>query len=148
MDGLFKSVLCRSVIGFALGLLAGAGILCLVPGAFTEGTAWPAICLISCPVYGAVAMGSTVVYDIERWSVARATLTHLLFTLGGLYLLGLAQGWLAFTLFGFFIPTAGFIAVYFLIWFVQWLTLRDKIRRVNRGMKEWKAMKNRTLENQ
>jgi len=147
VEGLFKSAVRRGLVGFALGLLAGAGILRLAnPGAFAEGGEAFFAHLLAGGVYGAVVMACTVAYDMERWSVTRATLAHLCVTLGGMYVLGLVQGWLRPTLIGFVVPTLGCVGVYILIWLVLWLSYRDKIRRMNRGMKDWKTLKNRTLE--
>lgn len=147
MDSLLKSALRRSVIGFALGLLAEIGILCLLsPGTFAEGAGRLAVCLFTGSLYGAIAVGASVAYDVDRWSLTRATLTHLLVALGGLYVLGLVQGWLTLSLYGFVVPTLGFIALYFLIWLAQSLSLRHKVRQMNLGLKDWKTPKNRTLE--
>lgn len=46
MDELLKSGLRRAAVGFALGLLAGTGILWLAnPGAFADGPGrWPCTC--------------------------------------------------------------------------------------------------------
>lgn len=146
MDPIYKNVLWRGALGFALGASVSMGVLYWVqPGAFAGGLSNGALLLftLSGGLYGAVAVGSTVVYDIERWSVARATLTHLLITLGGLYLLGLVQGWLAFTPLGFFVPTAGFVASYFLIWLVQCPSLRRKVTQLNRRLGARRRGRNR-----
>lgn len=143
VNRLLKSALRRGAIGFALGMLVDAGILCAVcPGVFA-GEAGPGTLIayfISSGLYGAVVMGATVAYDIERWSITRATLTHLFVALGGLYAMGLVQGWLTFSVFGFLVPTLGFIAAYFLIWLVQCLSYRRKVSQMNRTMKAWKSL--------
>lgn len=143
MDRLLRSALRRALIGFALGMLVGVAILCAAnPGAFA-GEASPGALishLVSSGLYGAVVMGATVAYDIERWSITRATLTHLFVALGGLYAMGIVQGWLTFSVFGFLVPTLGFIAAYFLIWLVQCLSYRRKISQMNRTMKTWKSL--------
>lgn len=132
VDGLFRSALRRAVIGFALGLLTGTGILCLTgPGALRGDLGQLALYQLSSSVYGAAVMGASVVYDVERWSVTRATLIHMLVTLGGLCLLGLAQGWLGPTLFGFVVPTIGCVVLYAVIWLIQYLSLRRRIEHVN-----------------
>ena len=140
MDGLFRGTLRRGAIGFALGLPVSAGIFCLThSGAFPGDMAPLVLSMLSGALFGAVVMAATVVYEIDRWSLTRATLTHLLVALGGMYLLGLVQGWLALTLTGFVAPTLCFVTVYAVIWLIQGLSLRDKIRRMNRGLAGWKA---------
>ena len=143
MNGLLKSALRRGAIGFALGVLVEVGILCAVsPGMFADkaGPGALIVCLVSSGLYGALGMGATVAYDIERWSITRATLTHLFVALGGLYALGMAQGWLTLSVLGFLVPTLGFIAAYFLIWLVQCLSYRRKVSQMNRTMKTWKRL--------
>ncbi len=143
MNGLLKSALRRGAIGFALGMLVDAGILCAVSPGMFAGEASPGAlitCLVTSGLYGALGMGATVTYDIERWSISRATLTHLFIALGGMYALGLAQGWLTFSVYGFLVPTLGFIAAYFLIWLVQCLSYRRKVSQMNRTMKAWKTL--------
>ncbi len=143
VNRLLKSALRRGAIGLALGVLADVGILCAVrPGVLAGEAGSGALIawLVSGGLYGAVVMGATVAYDIERWSITRATLTHLFVALGGLYAMGLVQGWLTFSVLGFLVPTLGFIAAYFLIWLVQCLSYRRKISQMNRTMKTWKSL--------
>lgn len=142
MNRLIKSALWRGVVGFALGMLAGVAILYLAcPDALAGAGPGALIAhFLLSGLYGALGVGATVVYDIERWSITRATLTHLCVTLGGLYALGLAQGWLALTALGFLVPTLGFIAVYALIWLFQYLSFRRKVSQMNQTVKAWKSL--------
>lgn len=139
MDPLLRSALRRGVLGFGLGLLADIGIMGLMrPGAFSGDAAALILHLLAGAVFGAVAMGCTVAYDVERWSVTRATLAHLCVTLGGMALLGLAP-----TPEGFVLPALACVAAYILIWLALYLSMRRKIRRMNRGVTAFKTMDGR-----
>ena len=139
MNGLFKSALRRCVIGFALGLVVSTVTLFMAgSGAFAGEAGAFAIRLLPGGVYGAVVMSCSVVYDVERWSIARATLIHFVVTLSGMYALGLAQEWLKVSLPGFVALTLGCVAIYILIWLFQWLSLRNKVQQINRGVKDCK----------
>lgn len=66
-----------TLIGLAGFVIGAAIVICLVllesqplQGAITH--------IVIGGIYGAVAMGSSVVYGIEKWSIARATATHFL----------------------------------------------------------------------
>ena len=147
MSRVFKSVLLRAFVGFALGALIGATILWLVRrGTVAEpmsaGTLFVNFLLSG--LYGALVVGATTFYAVERWSIARATLCHLFVTLAGLYALGLAQGWLAFTAPGFLILTASSVAFYFLIWLAQYLSYRRRIGQMNRCVRVLKDAQNRS----
>lgn len=143
MDKTVRDGLLLGAIGFALGVLVGAAILALLihhaPGGRTDPEALIRFILFS-GVYGALGMGASVVYRLERWSITRATVTHLLIALGGLYALGLAQGWLSPSVRGMLLPTLGFIAVYFLIWLAQYLAYRREVSRMNQGVKALKSL--------
>lgn len=140
MDRLFKSAVLRGMIGFVLGGLVSVGILCWASSEALGGDAGRlASHLLAGGLYGAAVMGATTLYDIERWSLARATLAHLSVALVGLYIVGLAQGWLTPSLLRLLVPTLAALALYFLIWIVQYLSYRRKIDQMNRGVKGLKG---------
>lgn len=121
VKALWRSAIFRAVIGASLGMLVGL-LLCQGWGGSPLSTVLPN------GAYGGLVMGTTVAYDIERWSLTRSTLCHLLITLGGFCALGLAQGWLAG------VPwwlAVAFVAAYFLIWLAQWIICCRRVRSMN-----------------
>lgn len=121
MKTLLRGALFRAMIGTALGMLAGV-LLCQRIDLSPLGI------MLTGGAYGGIVMGATVLYDIERWSLTRATLCHLLVTLAGFCALGLIQGWLSRV--PPWMPLV-FIAVYFAIWLVQWMTCYQCVCRIN-----------------
>ena len=82
-------------------------------------------------IHGAVCVGTVIIYNIETWSILRATLTHFFITLTSFYILGFLQGWLEFGSLGFFCITAGFVVAYFIIWFVNYISYKKAVNKLN-----------------
>ncbi len=135
---MWKKAVLLGALGYAVGLVIGVIIfLCNSSRNFAE--TLPYILLSGIP--GAVAMGSSVIYGVEKWSVARATVTHFLITFGCLYLVGFALGWFRFGEPAFWIFTAAMIAAYFLIWLIQYMAYKRQVRKMNEDLRKWKARK-------
>ena len=133
---MWKKAVLLGALGYAIGIVIGVVIfLCNSSRGFAE--ALPYILLRGIP--GAVAMGSTVIYEIEKWSIARATVTHFLITFGCLYLVGFVLEWFRFGNPVFWIFTGTMLAAYFLIWLVQYLACKRKIRKMNEDLRKWKS---------
>ena len=92
---MYRKAMLLGLLGYAAGCLIGLVIgLCAGEMSFRE--ALPNILLGGIP--GALAMGSSVVYGIEKWSILRATATHFVITMGALLFGGsaaAARGWYA-----------------------------------------------------
>lgn len=142
VNGLLKSALRRAVVGFALGMLVSAGILCMAhPGAFAGDTGALVLNLLSGGLLGAVNTGTTTLYTLESWGLLRCTLTHFAIAMASVCVVGFSLGWLSlrdrFTLW----MLAGCIALYFVIWLVQFLSMRSRVRQINRDLKTWKRLR-------
>ena len=92
-------------------------------------------------IYSAVVTGSSIVYDIEEWSIARATATHFLLSFSLYFLLVLSMGWFRLDDPVFWIVIAVMVVIYVLIWLFQYLSYKRKIREMNHDLKIWKSTK-------
>ncbi len=126
MKTYWRSALFRAVLGVPLGVTVGL-VLILSHDAPLLSSVIPA------SLYGALVMGATVVYDIEAWSLTRSTICHLLITLAGFCALGLIQRWLANVPLWMLIV---FLAVYFFIWLIQWGICYQRVRCMNRALRD------------
>ena len=90
-------------------------------------------------VYGMIAMGSSVLYDIDQWSITRSTVTHFLIIYGSFLGMALIQGWFRITLFNFWIPTIAFVVCYAVIWWVSFKHYQRKVKRMNLELRAWKS---------
>ena len=130
-----KKAIWLALLGYALG--CGIGVFfALRSGNFSLKTSLPRILLGGIP--GAVAMASTVIYDIEEWSLLRATVTHFVIVMGviifGCFVLDWFEPWSL----SFWIMIAVEAVAYFIIWLIMYLGYRGQIRKLNEMLKESK----------
>ena len=144
MKELRKKALILSIAGFILGVLIGIAFLIILDDGTlkNENTVGKILYLMTCGLYGALAWGSSVIYGIESWSILRCTVTHGLITFGGLTMFFgvlIATGWMKKPSFGAaLIMLIMFLLVYFLIWLIQFMIYRRKVKKMNLKLREWK----------
>ena len=80
-------------------------------------------------IYGAVAMGGSVVYEIESWSVMRATLTHYLTVFVSFLIVNRLLGWFPGRVVIIAIITG--TVVYSLIWLFEYAVWKLQVRELN-----------------
>ena len=135
---LWKKATLLGLAGFALGVLTGIGFM-LARSSEGLKAAFPNLLLSG--IYSAVVTGSSIVYDIEEWSIARATATHFLLSFSLYFLLVLSMGWFRLDDPVFWIVIAVMVVIYVLIWLFQYLSYKRKIREMNHDLKIWKSTK-------
>ena len=143
MNDLIKKAIRRALFGFELGL--AVGIILMLTGTFDylppEGKAVKlVICMIVSGLMGSLGMGMTVVFEIESWSIARATFTHMGAVIVGYLLMGWIEGWFKYSdsPVDLIITAVCIIAAYFVIWMVMYLKSKSQIRKINEDLKEIK----------
>lgn len=124
-----------SALGFSIGLLIGAVMYVIFasPEDLLNRGALMAQ-LIGSGIYGAIAMGGSAVYDIESWSLLRATLTHYIMTFGSFFVVNFLLRW--FGGLGTLIAFLAFSGAYFVIWIIQYTLWRREIRKINEDLSE------------
>lgn len=142
MRAFWKQTAILAATGFALGLLVG---LCFLTasgiGAYyaQHGLGRLMLYLALSGVLGAVNMGSSTIYSLERWGLLRCTLTHFCITITSVCAVGFILGWLSLNKPGTLWMLAGCTVVYFIIWLVMYLIYKRQIRRINAALRRWKA---------
>ncbi len=124
-----------SMLGFSIGLIIGAVMYVAFASAdeITTGEGLLAQ-LIGSGIYGAIPMGGVIAYDIERWSLLRATLTHYILTFAAFFVVNLILGW--FGGIGLLIAFLALSGAYFVIWIIMYTTWRREIRKINEELSE------------
>lgn len=87
-------------------------------------------------VYGAIMAGISVIWDMDRWSILRQTVTHFaactLATLPAAYLLH----WVEHSVGGVLSYFGIFAAVYVCIWLGSYSSMKRKVEQMNRRVSE------------
>jgi len=94
-------------------------------------------------IYGAVACVSSLLYEIEKWSIARITATHFLSMIILFCLVAFSMGWFTPADSVFWITIGVMAAVYILIWLFMYLSCRREIQKMNDSLEKLKSQKER-----
>lgn len=148
MSKIKKKAVILSIIGFLVGITIGLFISLVTESSEDDYISLPISLfrLFIGGLYGSVSMGASIVYDIEKWSITRATITHFGITLVGFYSMGTIQGWLIFGDTLFLIVTVAFIVTYFIIWLANFLTYKAAVGRMNKILEKTKEKKSSRRE--
>ena len=142
MEAIWKKAVILGAIGMILGIFIGAGFWYLMSGEAPEtSTSLNAMMLhlLLSGVLGMVANGSSVIYEIEEWSIVRATITHFIIAMGAFYVIAFTLGWFSPADPACWIMSVILVFVYFLIWMIQSLIFKHKVKRMNEELRKWKS---------
>ena len=143
-----KQILLRSALGFPLGVCISNGILLIFAVCFGEyfpcapdcaarfgsEVAGAAVQFFLSGLVGAVFAGSSVIWEVESWSLLRATDTHFCITTPTFWVVSLLLGWCGLNLWGALSYLGIFLAIYVSIWLSQYFAYRRKIEKINRNL--------------
>lgn len=87
-------------------------------------------------IYGAAMAGASLVWQKESWSILRQTLSHLAIISLTTFPVAWFLDWMGHSLGGVLVYFGIFLAVYFIIWLVQYLAMRSRIKKMNRYIKQ------------
>ena len=129
-----KNVLLRGLFGIPTGIAIGYVITVMMSAFWGDGSYYPCV-----PAF-VDAMGSeiravvvqTVVWEVDRWSLAGQTAAYFLITLGSVLPVAYAAYWMERSVAGVLGYIAIFCAIFVGIWIFQYLGWRAKINRINK----------------
>ncbi|NLJ70844.1 MAG: DUF3021 domain-containing protein [Clostridiaceae bacterium] len=138
--GIFAGALVAHLITFLVNYLSRDQYLVCMPK-LTErfGLAGAVIVqTILGALFGMIALGGTCLFDIEKWSLLRASATHCAFILVTYIIVGLRLHWLSFNIKPILIMTGIIVFVYALIWLIMYVVWKREIKELNRLVEEYK----------
>lgn len=94
-------------------------------------------------LYGAVWAGASLIWETERWSLLKMTVTHLLICSFATFPAAYFMHWMDHSISGILLYFGFFLFVYALIWVSQYASMKKKIDAINRKMKENTAKQSR-----
>ena len=134
-----KKAILLGLIGYVCGCVIGL-FFALQNENCNIREALPSILLGGIP--GAIAMGSAVIYDIEEWSLLRATATHFLVVMGVILFACFLLKWFPPWSPAFWIMLAAELVGYVIIWLIMYYCFRKKVRELNEMLKESREKEN------
>lgn len=142
-----KKVFLRCLMGAPLGLAISYCVTILISLAIADGHYYPTVPeLISdcggemnavlvqtvCSLlYGAAWAGASVIWEMERWSLLRMTVTHLLICSSATFPIAYFLHWMNHSTTGILSYFGIFLAIYLCIWLTQFFAIRKKVRQIN-----------------
>lgn len=82
-------------------------------------------------LYGAVWVGSTVIWQIDKWSILKQNIIHFLITSIVVFPIAYVTGWMMHTPLGILIYFGTFLIVYAIIWLTQYFAIKKNIKKMN-----------------
>lgn len=148
-----KKILVRSLLGAPIGVTISLIItiifsLCLGHGEYFpaphELISWCAgnetsaviVQLICSLIVGAICGGSSVLWEIEKWSLLKQTLVHFVVIIIPFFGIGYIMNWMPHYLFGALGYIGGFIVIYIIMWCSLYFSIKAKIKKMNKQLKE------------
>lgn len=143
----------RALTGFLIGAVAGNVIMLLMTylaggpvGIVSDELVLhlglvPGILLqtVLSGLYGAVCVGGTVFYDIENWSLLKATALHYVSIMASFLFVSLVLRWLPPSIDVYLVVFLMFSIVFAVIWIVMYLKWKRKISEMNLELDRYKA---------
>ena len=145
-----KAVL-RGIVGMPVGILIGYAMTVLLSlgwgsGEYLScapeltaqmGSEMGAVLLQAalCAVLGAAFGASSVIWEIERWSIARQTAAHLFATSLAMLPTAYLLYWMQHSLAGFLIYFGIYLFIFLAIWLGNYFAIRHNIRKMNEKLK-------------
>ena len=137
---LIKKGFIVGLIGFAVGVPVGLAFL-LMNASEDHSVTFIALQLILSGVLGGIALGSSVVYEAESWSVTRCTVTHFVVTFATYFSIGFSLGWFPLDDIVTYIMVGSMVVAYFMIWLIMYLISKKQAKELDEELKAWKQVK-------
>ena len=147
-----KNILKRCLVGAPIGLLIAQVISIWISVIINDGTYYAVvpelitICksetnavimqTICALLYGAMWAGSTIIWEIDEWSILKQSSIHFLITSIVTFPVAYITRWMEHTVSGVISYFAIFLLIYVGIWITQYLSMKKKIEQLNAKVKE------------
>ena len=145
-----KAIVKRAILGFIYGVFIGQTILILeslmkldgnfyfVAGSLVElaGTKLGAVIIqyFITGLIGTTFAATTVIFEMDSWSLLRQTITHFVITSIVMYVAGFLCGWFPHTVVSTLIWFGVFIVVYVIFWFCFSAYYKNKVKKMNEAL--------------
>ena len=145
-----KAIIKRAILGFIYGVFIGQTILILESLMMRDGNFYPVatslVNLVGTKIgaviiqyfltglLGTTFAATTVIFEMDNWSLIRQTLTHFIITSIVMYIAGFLCGWFPHTVVSTLIWFGVFIIVYVIFWVCFSLYYKNKVKKINEAL--------------
>ncbi|NMA94185.1 MAG: DUF3021 domain-containing protein [Clostridiales bacterium] len=147
-----KRLITRLISGFAVGVLlvhlitflvnylgSGQCVVCMPELSERLGSVQAVVVqTLLGAILGMIAFAGTLFFDIEEWSLLRATAAHCALILSTFLIVGARLHWFSMHIIAISIMAGIIILMYALIWVIMYLIWKREIREMNRLTEEYK----------
>lgn len=147
-----KKIILRGLLGAPVGVAISYLITVLISLMVSDGNYYPVVpkLIETCGsemnavllqtlfslLYGAVWGGATVIWDMENWSLLKMTLTHLVICSTVTFPVAYFMWWMPHNIAGFLFYFGAFLAIYLVIWFSQYQSIKRQLDQINHKVQE------------
>lgn len=128
-----------TLITIIISLIVGDGnFYAIVPELLTDcGTEMNAVLLqtVCSLIYGAAWAGASLIFENEKWSLLRQTVTHLIVVSLATFPSAFFMRWMDHTVLGILLYYGSFFGIYLLIWTIQYFSIKKKVQQMNDKIK-------------
>ena len=145
-----KEVAKRAILGFIYGVFIGQTILIIeslfmrdgnfyaVSASLLElaGTKIAAVIIqyFLTGIIGTTFAATTVIFEMDSWSLLRQTITHFVITSIVMYIAGFLCGWFPHTVGSTLIWFGVFVVVYVIFWICFSMYYKNKVKKINEAL--------------
>ena len=145
-----KAIIKRAILGFIYGVFIGQTILILESLMMRDGNFYPvATSLVNLAgtkigaviiqyfltgLLGTTFAATTVIFEMDNWSLIRQTLLHFIITSIVMYIAGFLCGWFPHTVVSTLIWFGVFIVVYVIFWVCFSMYYKNKVKKINEAL--------------
>ena len=142
-----KKLVLRGLLGCPVGITLGLAITILISWAIGDGIYYPVVPdfaqamgselramtlqTLLCGLMGSGFAMSSLIWEVERWSLARQTGLYFVAACGLMLPIAYVSNWMKHSLLGFLSYFGIFLGIFVAVWISQYLIWRGKIRRMN-----------------
>ena len=145
-----KAVAKRAILGFIYGVFIGQTILIIESLFMRDGNFYAvATSLVNLAgtkiaaviiqyfltgLLGTTFASTTVLFEMDEWSLLRQTITHFIITSIVMYIAGFLCGWFPHTVVSTLIWFGVFVVVYVIFWICFSMYYKNKVKKINEAL--------------
>lgn len=142
-----KQIIKRGLFGFPVGIAIGFVITIIISVCVRDGNFYPvtpelietmgnevnAVILqtVLCGIMGTGFAMASVIWELESWSLAKQSGIYFLIACIIMLPIAYIANWMEHSIGGFLSYVGIFVAIFFTVWFAQYLIWKGKIKKIN-----------------